>query len=122
MLFNARRDNTCAHHCGNFALSDPLDKDLQKKCSRCHLSSCNRNCENLKETLEDIKKFITSFSTNMYSKEQQEDLLYDYYNVLVHKVNNGKPAYCGCKIRIKQSTIWWMDWRIIPFLYFVTAS
>ena len=72
-------DNTCADHCGNFALSDPLDKDLQKKRSHCHLSSCT-NCENLKETLEDIKKFITSFSTNMYSKEQQEDLLYDYYN------------------------------------------
>ena len=41
-------DNTCADHCGNFALSDPLDKDLQKECSHCHLGSCT-NCENLKQ-------------------------------------------------------------------------
>ena len=37
--------------------------------------------------------------------------------MLTHKWNSGKPTYCGRKIRIKQSTMWWMGWRIIPFLY-----
>ena len=74
-------ESTCADHCRNFALSDPIDKDLQKKCSHSHSSSCT-SCENLKETLEDIRMVICT-ATNMYSKEQQEDLLYDYSNARV---------------------------------------
>ena len=46
-------DNTCADHCCNFALSDPLDKDLWKRCSHSHFSLYT-SCENLKETLEAI--------------------------------------------------------------------
>ena len=69
--------NTCVDHCCNFALNDLLDKDLQKKFSHSHVSLCTSR-ENLKETLEDIKKAITSFSTNLFGKEQQEGLLYEY--------------------------------------------
>ena len=29
-------ESTCADHCRNFALSDPIDKHLQKKCSHSH--------------------------------------------------------------------------------------
>jgi hypothetical protein len=72
-------DSTCADHCRMFALSDPLDIDFQENCSHSHCSSCT-SCKNLKETLDNINKVIKSLSTNMYSKEQQEDLLYDYSN------------------------------------------
>jgi hypothetical protein len=74
-------ESTCADHCRNFALSDPIDKDLQKKCSHSHSSSCT-SCENLKETLEDIRMVICT-ATNMYGKEQQEYLLYYNSNACV---------------------------------------
>ncbi len=114
-------ESTCGDHCRKFALSDPLSKDLQEKCSHPHSSSC-MSCENLKETLEDIKNVITSFSTNMYSKEQQEDLLYDYSNAR-EQVEQWKAHILRSQNqdKAKHGTMSWMDWIIIPFLYFVTG-
>ena len=67
----------CPDHCRKFALSDKEDPDFQESCSHLHLETCE-NCENLKGVLNDVEGRIRGSSWNPYSKEQQDDLLYDF--------------------------------------------
>ena len=57
-------------------LSDPTDKLLQELCDPKHLLFCER-CEDLKQVISDIEEAIQKNSSNFFSCEQRDDLLYD---------------------------------------------
>ena len=67
----------CKDHCRKFALSDPVEKDFKEEYDHGHHLRCYR-CEDLEDVLNDIKQKILESSASMYSKEYQEDLLYDF--------------------------------------------
>ncbi|CAB4031813.1 Hypothetical predicted protein [Paramuricea clavata] len=65
-------------HCRRFALSDTGDKDFQKQCSHSsHHISCERFNE-LRLVVDEIEACIKNHSSNLYSEEQRDDLLYDF--------------------------------------------
>ena len=67
----------CADHCRHFALSDPVDTDLQQLCSHEHGFSCD-DCQGMKNVLQEVRLGIEGSSWTHYSSEQREDLLYDF--------------------------------------------
>ena len=67
----------CKDHCRKFVLSDPVEKDFKEECDHGHHLRCYM-CEALKDVGNDIKQRILESSASMYSKEYQEDLLYDF--------------------------------------------
>ena len=69
-------NSPCKDHCREFALSDPVEKDFKEECDHRHHLRCYM-CEDLIDVMNDIKKQILESSASMYSKEYQEDLLYD---------------------------------------------
>ena len=74
---HCNEETPCPDHCRKFALSDPTDQSFQELCSHDHSLFCER-CEGLKATLYDIENKIRSFSSHMYSEDQQGDFLYDF--------------------------------------------
>jgi hypothetical protein len=81
-------ENKCSDHCRKFSLSDPTDPQLQEQCSHVHTVDCHL-CNDMKVSLYEIKDSINSDSTNYYSKEQKEDLLYDFEKA-VSSINEWK--------------------------------
>ena len=67
-------DSTCADHCGHFALSDPVEADIQQPCSHEHVFSCD-DCQGMKNVLQEVRLGIEGSSVR---SEQREDLLYDF--------------------------------------------
>lgn len=67
----------CPDHCRKFALSDKQDPDFQESCPHQHLETCD-DCQNLRNVLNEVEGHIQGSSWNPYSKEQQDDLLYDF--------------------------------------------
>ena len=67
----------CKDHCRKFALSDPEEKDFKEECDHGHHLRCNM-CEDLKDVKNDVKQQILESFASIYSKEYQEDLLYDF--------------------------------------------
>ena len=67
----------CPDHCRKFALSDEGDPDFQESCSHQHLETCD-DCQDLRNVLDEVEGHIRGSSWNPYSKEQQDDLLYDF--------------------------------------------
>lgn len=67
----------CKDHCRKFALSDPVDKDFKEECDHEHTLRCDV-CEDLNDVMNDVKQQILESSASLYSKEYQEDLLYDF--------------------------------------------
>ena len=74
-------ENKCPNHCRKFALRDKEDPAFQESCLHLHLETCER-CENLKSVLDDVEGHIRGSSWNPYSKEQQDDLVYDFKQAL----------------------------------------
>ncbi|CAB3997608.1 Hypothetical predicted protein [Paramuricea clavata] len=71
-------ESECADHCRCFALSDISDKDFQKQCSHSsHHISCER-CNELRLVVDEVEACIKNHSSNLYSEEQRDDLLYDF--------------------------------------------
>ena len=70
-------DSPCKDNCRKFVLSDPVEKDFKEDCDHGHHLRCYM-CEDLKDVMNDIKQQILESSASMYSKEYQEDLLYDF--------------------------------------------
>ena len=68
--------STCPDYCLMFALSDPNDSDLEEQCAHEHTTSCGE-CDDITIRLDKIEHVIKSKDTKFYSKEQQEDILYD---------------------------------------------
>ncbi|CAH3173327.1 unnamed protein product [Porites lobata] len=69
--------STCADHCRKFALSDPVDPELQHPCPHQHQSTCEQ-CQGLKDVLKEVRLAIEGSSWKPYSCEQREDVLYDF--------------------------------------------
>ena len=70
-------DSGCPDHCPKFALSDASDPDLKEQCEHEHTISCSQ-CDDVAICLDKIRDVITRKDTKFYSKEQQEDILYDF--------------------------------------------
>ena len=70
-------NSRCADHCRKFALSDHVDEDFKHQCLHDHLSKCD-SCEELKTVLQSVEEKINELCSSMYSKEQHDDLLYDF--------------------------------------------
>ena len=68
-------ENKCSDHCRKFSLSDPSDPQLQEQCTHMHTVACDQ-CNDMNACLREIEESIDS--ANFYSKEQKEDLLYDF--------------------------------------------
>ena len=69
-------ESTCPDHCLKFALSDPNDSDLKEQCAHEHTTLCGE-CDGITIRLDKIEHVIKS-KDKFYSKEQQEDILYDF--------------------------------------------
>ena len=69
----------CADHCRVFALSDESDNAFKQECEHPHYLQCDL-CEDLKSVLEEIEICLKneSQSISFYSKEHQEDIVYDF--------------------------------------------
>ena len=80
--------SACADHCRKFALSDPVDDDFKHQCLHNHTLKCD-SCEELKTVLWSIKEKLNGLSLTMYSKEQHDDLLYDF-NKSVNSITEWK--------------------------------
>ena len=76
-------ESPCADHCGAFALSDSVDEAFQVKCSHQHTMSCE-NCENLKSTLEEIRKKLQETHHFSYTKDIKEELVHDFEEACEH--------------------------------------
>ena len=69
--------STCPDHCRNFALSDNSDDAFKVECDHVHDTVCN-SCESLKTVLPETEGKIRSERISFYSKDHQEDILYDF--------------------------------------------
>ena len=94
-------DNRCADHCRKFALSDPVDEDFKHQCLHDHLSKCD-SCEELKTVLQSVEEKINELCSSMYSKEQHDDLLYDF-GKSVNFINKWKCHILRCENQAKRS-------------------
>ena len=66
--------STC---CRKFALSDPVNPELQHPCPHQHQSTCEQ-CQGLKNVLKEVRLAIKESSWKPYSSEKREDFLYDF--------------------------------------------
>ncbi|KAK3713304.1 hypothetical protein QZH41_000682 [Actinostola sp. cb2023] len=70
-------ESQCPDHCRKFGLSDPIDPDFQEHCTHQHTLRCSQ-CDDIASCLHKIQQIVKVDKTmNFYSKEQQDDLLYD---------------------------------------------
>ena len=69
--------STCPDHCRNFALSDNSDDAFKVECDHVHDTVCN-SCKSLKTVLRETEGQIRSEHITFYSKDHQEDILYDF--------------------------------------------
>ena len=69
--------STCPDHCRNFALSDNSDDAFKVECDHVHNTVCN-SCEYLKTILREMEDQIRNKRIAFYSKDHQEDILYDF--------------------------------------------
>ena len=88
-------DSHCADHCRKFALSDPVDEDFKHQCLHNHLSKCD-SCEELKTVLQSVEGKINELCSSMYSKEQHDNLLYDF-GKSVNFINKWKCHILRCE-------------------------
>ena len=88
-------DSLCADHCRKFALSDPVDEDFNHQCVHDHLSKCD-SCEELKTVLQSVEGKINELCSSMYSKEQHDNLLYDF-GKSVNFINEWKCHILRCE-------------------------
>ena len=71
------QSSTCPDHCRNFALSDNSDDAFKVECDHAHDTVCN-SCESLKTVLREMEDQIRNELIAFYSKDHQEDILYDF--------------------------------------------
>jgi len=70
-------ENQCPDHCRKFSLSDPNDPDFQELCAHQHML-CYPQCDYITPCLNKVHQIVKDGKTlSFYSKDQQDDLLYD---------------------------------------------
>ena len=73
---HCQKESMCPDHCRAFSLSDPDDADYRTACSHEHDFSC-RDCEALKEVIQEIQFAIAKYSSKIDDKEKEGDLRHD---------------------------------------------
>ena len=73
---HCQEESRCPDHCRTFALSVPNDADYRTDCSHDHDFSC-RDCEALKEVIQEIQFAIAKYSSKINDKEKEDDLRHD---------------------------------------------
>ena len=86
--------STCPDHCRNFALSYNSDDAFKVECNHVHDTMCN-SCESLKTVLREMEDQIRNENIAFYSKDHQEDILYDFVKA--------KQSILGWKAHILRS-------------------
>ena len=71
------QQSTCPEHCCNFALSDISDDAFKVECNHVHDAVCS-NFEFLKNILREMEDQKRNVDIAFYSKDHQEDILYDF--------------------------------------------
>ena len=114
-------NSTCADHCRNFALSDPVEPDFQQACSHQHVSTCD-DCQELKSVLQEVRLGIKGSSWTPYSSDQREDLLYDFERAvsdillwkahIIRSINQEEAKQDSLKTPDAASAILIMDWAM----------
>lgn len=70
-------ESECPDHCRKLGLSDPSDPDFQEQCAHQHTLRCPQ-CDEVTSCLQKMQEIVKdSKELSFYSKEQQDDLLYD---------------------------------------------
>ena len=105
----------------NLLLSDPSERDFKEECDHGHHLGCYM-CEDLKDVVNDIKQQILESSASMYSKEYQEDLLYDFEQArtdifqwkahILRSVNQDKAKQDVIRNLNDRSALVVMDWAM----------
>jgi uncharacterized protein YggL (DUF469 family) len=70
-------ESPCPDHCLKFGLSDPKNAELNETCAHEHTTRCNQ-CDNISTCINKIERAIKHEGLAFYSKEQQEDIVYDF--------------------------------------------
>ena len=73
---HCQEESRCPDHCRAFALSFRDDADYRTDCSHDHDFSC-RDCEALKEVIQEIQFAIAKYSSKINDKEKEDDLRHD---------------------------------------------
>ena len=73
---HCQEESACPDHCRVFALSDADDADYQTLCNHEHDHAC-RDCDSLKEVIQEIQCSISEYSSKINDKEKEDDLRYE---------------------------------------------
>ena len=73
---HCQEESACPDHCRVFTLSDANDADYQTLCSHEHDHAC-RDCDSLKEVIQEIQRSISEYSSKINDKEKEDDLRYE---------------------------------------------
>ena len=73
----AKNESRCGDHCRFFALSDDTEQAFNESCDHEHNVVCD-DCEALRCIFTEIEKEIQKPERRFYSKDQKEDLIYDF--------------------------------------------
>ena len=73
---HCQEESACPDHCRVFALSDAKDADYQTLCNHQHDHAC-RDCDSLKEVIQEIQRSISEYSSKINDKEKEDDLRYE---------------------------------------------
>ena len=73
---HCQEESACPDHCRVFALSDAKDADYQTLCNHEHDYAC-RDCDSLKEVIQEIQRSISEYSSKINDKEKEDDLRYE---------------------------------------------
>ena len=73
---HCQEESACPDHCRVFALSDAKDADYQTLCNHEHDYAC-RDCDSLKEVIQEIQRSISEYSFKINDKEKEDDLRYE---------------------------------------------
>ena len=113
--------STCADHCRKFALSDPVNLELQHPCPHQHQSTCEQ-CQGLRNVLKEVRLAIEESSWKPYSSEKREDFLYDFDRAhsdimlwkahIVCSINQEEAKQDALKSEDPQAAILIMDWAM----------
>ena len=69
-------ESRCPDHCRAFALGVPNEADYRTDCSHDHDFSY-RDCEALKEVIQEIQFAIAKYSSKINDQEKEDDLRHD---------------------------------------------
>ena len=112
----------CADHCRFYSLSDPTCKEFFRNCDHAHDMRCDQ-CNQLTKVLSDIEERVRKQeNSSFFSKEQQEDLLYDFYEArqdiwewkahVMRSENQERAKQEAIKIIDKSTALVTMDWAM----------